>query len=517
MANKSLSMSKIRQILRLHSQGNSNLAIYRLTGVSRNTLKKYIKDYKALNLNMIEIEDLSDHDLDELFAQFKPHQEHLSMRAKTLYAMFPDIDKQLRRKGVTLQMMWEQYYLHHPEGFRKSQFGYHYSMWKQQVNPVMHMDHKAGDKLYVDYAGEKLHIVDKETGEQRAVEVFVSILGCSQLTYVEASYSQQKEDLIDSCERALHYIEGVPSAIVPDNLKSAVTKSSKYEPTINESFASFAEHYSISVLPTRAYKPRDKSLVEGAVKIIYTRIYAKLRGMIFHTLEELNTAIWEALEEHNNKLLKGRHYSRRMQFEEIERHALNPLPPLRYEHKQQLFVTVMKNGHVCLNVDKHYYSVPHQHIGKKVKVLYTNHRVEVYYNYQRIATHARIKNPHNYTTDKEHLASTHRFVSDWTPEKFLSWAESIDEYVRVYIYAILNKKEHVEQAYKSCVGILALGKRYGDVRLINACRRAIEFDMYSYKSIEMILKRGLDHPDQIDTQLSLMPQHDNIRGKHYYN
>ncbi len=510
-------MSKIRQILRLHSQGSSKLAIYRLTGVSRNTLKKYIKDYSALNLNMIEIEELSDHDLDELFAQFKPHQEHLSKRAQTLYALFPDIDKQLRRKGITLQMMWEEYYREHPEGFQKSQFGYHYSMWKQQVNPVMHMDHKAGDKLYVDYAGEKLHLVDKETGEQKAVEVFVSILGCSQLTYVEASYSQQKEDLIDSCERALHYFGGVPCAIVPDNLKSAVTKSNKYEPTINESFASFAEHYSLSVLPARAYKPRDKSLVEGAVKIIYTRIYAKLRGSVFHTLEELNIAIWQALEEHNNKLLKGRHYSRRMQFEEIERQTLNPLPALRYEHKQQLFVTVMKNGHICLSTDKHYYSVPHQHIGKKVKVLYTNHRVEVYYNYQRIASHTRIKSPHNYTTDKDHLASTHRFVSDWTPEKFLSWAESIDEYVRVYIYAILNKKEHVEQAYKSCVGILALGKRYGDVRLINACKRAIEFDMYSYKSIEMILKRGLDHPDQIETQLSLMPQHDNIRGKHYYN
>lgn len=510
-------MSKTRQILRLHSQGSSNLAIYRLTGVSRNTLKKYIKDYKALNLNMVEIEELSDHDLDELFAQFKPHQEHLSKRAKTLYAMFPDIDKQLRRKGVTQQMMWEYYYSQHPEGFQKSQFGYHYAMWKQQVNPVMHMDHKAGDKLYIDYAGEKLHIVDKETGEQKAVEVFVSILGCSQLTYVEASYSQQKEDLIDSCERALHYIGGVPCAIVPDNLKSAVTKSSKYEPTINESFASFAEHYSICVLPTRAYKPRDKSLVEGAVKIIYTRIYATLRGKIFYTLDELNMAIWDALEEHNNKLLKGRHYSRRMQFEEIERHTLNPLPLLKYEHKQQLFVTVMKNGHVCLNIDKHYYSVPHQHIGKKVKVLYTNNQVEVYYNYQRIAIHKRIKSPHNYTTDKDHLASTHRFVSDWTPEKFLSWAESIDEYVRVYIYAILSKKEHVEQAYKSCVGILALGKRYGDVRLINACRRAIEFDMYSYKSIEMILKRGLDHPDQVETQLSLMPQHENIRGQQYYN
>ncbi len=517
MANKSIRMSKIRQILRLHGQNYSNLAIYRLTGVSRNTLKKYIKDYHTLNLNIVEIEELSDHDLSELFAQFKPHQEKISQRAKILYKLFPDIDKQLKRKGITQQMMWEQYRANHPDGLSSSQFGYHYALWKQQVNPVMHFEHKAGDKTFIDYAGEKLFIVDKESGEQRSVEVFVGILGCSQLTYVEASETQQNEDLIDSTERMFHYFGGVTNALVPDNLKSAVTKSSKYEPTINESFANFADHYNVAVLPARAYRPRDKSLVEGAVKIIYTRIYAKLRGRIFHTLDELNTAIWEALEEHNNKLLKGRHYSRRMQFEEVERKTLNPLPQLKYEHKQQVFATVMKNGHVSLSIDKHYYSVPYQHIGKKVKILFTNRLVEVYYNYQCIARHERIKSPYNYTTDKEHLASTHRFVSDWTPEKFLKWAEAIDESVRLYIYAILNKKQHVEQAYKSCVGVLAMGKEYGNPRLINACKRGIEFDMYSYKTIEMIIKRGLDSPEETENQLSLMPLHENIRGKNYYN
>lgn len=249
-------MSKIRQILRLYSQGNSNLAIYRLTGVSRNTLKKYIRDYKLLNLNIIEIEELSDHDLEELFTQFKPHRHRLSDKALKLFELFPDIDKQLRRKGITLHMMWEHYRTRYPDGLKSSQFGFYYKLWKQQVNPVMHMDHKAGDKLYVDYAGEKLHIVDAQTGELKAVEVFVSILGCSQLTYVEATYSQQKEDLIESYERALHYIGGVPNALVTDNLKSAVTKSSKYEPVINEDFAAFADHYSITILPTRAYKPR---------------------------------------------------------------------------------------------------------------------------------------------------------------------------------------------------------------------------------------------------------------------
>jgi transposase len=517
MANKSISMSKIRQILRLYGQGQSKLAIYRLTGVSRNTLKKYIKDYERLHLNMIEVEEMSDHDLNELFTQFKPYQKRLSDKAKILYSLFPEIDKQLRQKGITLQMMWEAYIKERPDGLRSSQFGYYYAHWKQQVNPVMHIEHKAGDKLYVDYAGEKLHLADIETGELLPVEVFVAILGCSQLTYVEASYSQQKDDLIDSSERALHFIGGVPEAIVTDNLKSAVTKSSKYEAEINRDFADFADHYSMSVLPTRAYKPRDKSLVEGAVKIIYTRIYSKLRTKVFHTLESLNTAIFEALDEHNNKLLKGRPYSRRMQFEEIERNCLNPLPPFKYERKQQAYVTVMKNCHICLGVDKHYYSVPYAYTGKKVKILFTNQRVEVFYNYQLIASHARLKSAYNYTTVKEHMPSTHRFVSEWNPDKFLSWAESIDMTVRQYVYVVLNKKQHVEQAYKSCAGILSLGKDYGNQRLINACKRAIEFDMYSYKSVEMIIKRGLDNPDPEEVQIPVMPQHNNIRGKNYYN
>jgi transposase len=516
MANKLISMSKIRQILRLHSQGNSKNAIYRLTGVSRNTLKKYLRDYELLNLNFSEIDKLTDHDLEELFTQFKPNQHKLTEKALQLFELFPEIDKQLRRKGNTLNLLWEQYLQRYPDGLKSSQFGYYYNLWKQQVNPVMHFDHKAGDKIYVDYAGEKLHIVDLETGEQKAVEVFVAILGCSQLTYVEASFSQQKEDLIGSCERAIHYMGGVPNALVPDNLKSAVTKSSKYEPVINEAFAAFAEHYSITILPTRAYKPRDKSLVEGAVKIIYTRIYTKLRDATYHTLEELNKAIWECLEEHNNKLLKGRHYSRRMQFEEIERPTLHPLPPLRYEHKQQLYATVMKNSHICLGPDKHYYSVPHQYIGKKVKLLYTSTQVEVYYHYQRIASHVRLKSPYNYTTEKDHLPSTHRFVSDWNPEKFLTWAESIDEVVKQYITMVLQNKQHVEQAYKSCVGILSMSKRYGQTRLINACKRGIEYDKYSYKTIESILKRGLDQPDPVEI-IPLMPKHDNIRGKQYYN
>jgi len=518
MANTNISMSKIRQILRLHSQGYSKQTISRLTGVSRNTLKKYLRDYAELKLNIVELEELSDHDLSDLFSQFKAHKDCPRPLAKELLALLPEIDKQLKRKGVTQQLLWQQYKQAHPEGLGISQFNYYYNLWKQQVNPVMHIEHKAGDKLFVDYTGEKLQIVDKDTGEIKEVEVFVAILGSSQLTYVEASYSQQKEEFVSSCIRCLEYIGGVPNAIVTDNLKSAVTKSSKYEPTLNEYFADFAAHYSLSILPTRTYKPRDKSLVEGAVKIIYTRIYTKLRGQNYFSLSELNTAIAKALEDHNNMLLQGRHYSRRSQFNEIERHTLHPLPHLPYEPKEQLYLTVMKNGHVCLNIDKHYYSVPYQYISKKVKLLYNTHSVEIFYNYQLIASHKRIKSPYNYTTNKDHMASTHRFVSDWNEERFLNWAASIHETVKQYLYVIFDRKQHAEQAYKSCLGILNMAKRYGKDRLTNACKRAMEYDRYNYKTIEMILERNLDkEPSDLQTSLSFMPEHDNIRGKEYYN
>lgn len=516
MANKSISMSKVKQILRLYIKGESKLNIYRLTGVSRNTLKRYIADYETLNLKPQDVESLKDHELEALFSQFKPHQHRLSAKATILYDLFPEIDKQLKRKGVTLQKLWYQYYQQHPDGLKLSQFGYHYSLWKSQVNPVMHITHKAGDKLFVDYAGVKLHIVNTETGEQIPVEVFVAILGCSQLTYVEATLSQQKHDFIASCERTLHYIGGVPSAIVTDNLKSAVIKSSKYEPVLNPDFASFAEHYNIAVLPTRAYKPRDKSLVEGAVKIVYNRIYEPLQDKVFHSLEELNSGISMLLEQHNKQLLNGRHYSRRMQFDEIEKPTLSALPFLPFEPKQQLFATVMKNSHVCLSIDKHYYSVPYNYIGKKVKILYTVTQLEVYYHYQCIAKHPRIKSPHNYTTLKDHLPSTHRFVSEWTAEKFLSWAESIDLAVKQYIYNIINKKQHVEQAYKSCLGVLNMVNTYGKDRLINACKRGIAYDKYAYKVIEAILKRGLDQTEEQEEQQPNMPKHKNIRGNNYY-
>jgi transposase len=515
MANKTISMIKIRQILRLHTQGHSKLKIAMQTGVARNTLKKYLAAFTASGLSFEQINVLSDKDLEDMFV--KPEDKPLNEKLQTLFSLFPGIDKELKKKGVTRQMLWQQYRQGNPNGLGLSQFKQYYAQWKAQVNPTMHMEHKAGDKMYIDFAGEKLHYTDPQNGQPQPVEVFVGILGASQLTYVEGVMTQQKEDLIAVCENTLHYYQGVPAAIVPDNLKSAVTQSSKYEPTLNETFADFASHYGTTVLPARAFRPRDKALVENAVRLIYSRIYVKVRAGRYYSLVELNAAIREALEAHNNALLSGRNYSRRQLFDEIERAALMPLPALRYELKKQLFATVAKNGHAALGPDKHYYSVPYRFIGKKVKLLYSRHTVEIYYNYERIALHRRSKSPYQYTTEKEHLASTHRFVSEWTPDRFAEWAGSIHEDVRLYVLKVLDRKQHPEQAYKSCMGILGFAKKVGHERLIKACQRALGYGAYNYKTIQKILDLQLDQkdaPDETD-QLS-MPQHDNIRGGQYY-
>ena len=508
-------MIKIRQILRLQSQGCSKLQIAAQTGIARNTLKKYIKEFTSSGLSFEEINELSDKELEDLFV--KPEDRPLNERLQTLFSLFPAIEKELKRKGVTRELLWKEYKTHHPDGVGLSQFKHYFSQWKAQVNPTMHMEHKAGDKLYVDFAGDKLEITCEQTGEVKPVEVFVAILGASQLTYVEAVMTQQKEDFIFACENALHYCSGVPRAIVPDNLKSAVSKSSKYEPTLNETFADFAEHYGTAILPARAYRPRDKALVENAVRIIYTRIYVKVKRQQYLTLQDLNLSILTALEEHNNAPLRGRNYSRRQQFNEVERNVLMPLPELRYELKKHQYATVAKNGHVGLSADKHYYSVPYRFIGKKVKLLYSRSSVEIFYNYERIALHERTKSAYRYTTEKDHMASTHRFVSEWTPERFTSWAAGIHEDVKLYVLKVLDRKQHPEQAYKSCMGILGFAKKVGNDRLIKACQRALAYGAYNYKTIQKILERELDLRDTPDeTDQLQMPFHDNIRGENYY-
>lgn len=515
MANKLTDMSKVRKVIRLHHKGESKLFISKYLSLSRNTVKKYIALYRMLDMGIEDIEKKSDAELEQLFSTSQP--EALSPKHQAVYDFFPYMERQMKKEGATKHQLWREYYQKHHDGLRVSQFCNLYRQWSRKVNPVMHMNHKAGDKMFVDYAGKTLSITDPETGEIREVQFFVAILGASQYTYAEASVSQKKEDFIVSVENALHFYGGVPAAIVPDNLKSAVTKSSRYEPVVNETFYDFAEHYDTTILPARAYKPRDKSLAEGAVKILYRRIYPAVKGKTFHSVKELNLAIWKALELHNNAPLTGRHVSRLQLFTEDEKDKLSALPLARYQIKHTAMATVMQNGHVSLGRDKHYYSVPYQYLRKKVKIVYTQTTVEIFHKYNRIAVHPRNFRPYNYTTLKEHLASTHQFVSDWTPQRFIDWAASIDESVKEFIIQLLDKKKHPEQAYKSCMGVLSFSKKVGDLRLINACRRALDHQVYNYKIIDTILKRGLDKmPLEEPLQDTELPSHKNIRGENYY-
>ena len=514
MANKPIVMSKLRKVLQLYLKGKSKQFISKYLSVSRNTIKKYLRQFSKLGLSTEELDQLSDLELEKLFVESPVAGP--SARQKSMYSFFPYMEKELKKTGVTRQLMWQEYIEKHPDGLRSTQFSEHYNKWSKKVKPSMRMTHKAGDKLYVDYAGKTLQIVDKESGELTQVQFFVATLGSSQYTYAEASLSQKRDDFISSVENALLFFEGVPQAIVPDNLKAAVTKSNRYEPTLNETFLDFAEHYGTTILPARVYKPKDKSLVEGAVRILYTRIYSTIRNKVFYDLDTLNKAIQKALKKHNNTNFSSRPYSRKMLFDEVEKQQLFSLPQSRYQIKYQAFVTVMQNGHVYLGQDKHYYSVPYQYIRKKVKILYSSTQVEIFYKYNRIATHKRIKSKYHYTTVKDHMATAHRFMTEWTPQRFINWGANIDDAVKEFIIQVLEKKQHPEQAYKSCMGVLSMERKVGRERLTNACKRALEYGLCNYMIIKKILDKSLDKIQDEPLLDEALPKHNNIRGENYY-
>jgi transposase len=517
MSNKTIDMYKIRQILRLHAEGRGSKYISQATQVARNTVKKYLIRYAQLKLTMEQLDEMSDASLS---VSFLTDDKMLVPNARflALQPLLPTLARMLKKRGVTKYMVFEHYVRQCPDGYKSSAFLNKLNAYTAAARPSMKMNHQAGDKMFVDFTGKKLQLVDKGSGEVTDVEVFVAILGCSQLTFVMAVASQQKEDFIAACEQALHFYGGVPKAIVPDNLKSAVTKADKYEARLNDTFAAFAEHYHTFGYPARAYKPKDKALVEGAVKIIYTTIFTKIDEQVYHNLTDVNKDIWVHLEAHNGKLLTGQAYSRRQQFEELERAALQPLNPYPFEMMHSQLSTVNKYGHVLLSEDKRYYSVPYKLMGKRLKVLYNPGKVEVYDDQQLVAVHERFAGKgHKYITEPSHLASQHQYLSEWNPAKFMADAAAIHADVATYIAKILAREQYPEQSYKSCSGVLSFAKRVGKDRLANACRRADDFGIYNYGIINQILQSKTDcmqDDEQIPSQP--MPLHQNIRGKDYY-
>ena len=394
----------------------------------------------------------------------------------------------------------------------------HYNRKYTKLKGSMKLDHQPADEVMVDFAGKKLQIVDKESGEIKEAEVFVAALPYSQYTYVEACMSQKREDFIRCVGNALSFFGGVPKAIISDNLKSAVTRSSKYEPLVNKSFKDFARHYNCVVNPTRSYKPQDKALVEKAVSLVYQRVYYPMRGMVFFSLESLNKEIWKLLGPYNDLLFKRREASRKELFQSIERPLLKPLPDTAYQLKEYCRAKVQKAGYVYFSPDKSYYSVPCRYIGKHTQIHYTGTTVEVYHDHCRIAFHER--GPRGcYHTVKEHLDDQHQKYSSWSPEYFDRLAAKHGQNVRQYIKAVLSQGEYPQVNYKRAMGIIQLSKAYGSQRLDNACQRALLADKYSFALVKNILQNNLDAQlgiEGFDKAQSHIPPHGNTRGASSY-
>jgi transposase len=505
-------MEKIREIIRLNEQAQlTQRAISRALGVSRPIVKQYIHDINKAGLNYASIKEMDDETLLEIV---RGGSKSRSQQYQQLCSQFEYFSKELKLPGVTLQRLWEEYRSDHANGYGYSQFCFHYQHWRSSSELTMHMSHKSGEKMFVDFTGKKLSIVNRQTGEITDVEVFVSILGASQLTYVEAVASQKKDDWIKVNENALHYFGGVPGAIVPDCLKAAVNNGNKYEPDINPEYLDFARHYQTTILPARPHHPKDKALVENAVRIVYAWIFASLRNRIFHSLEELNLAIGEELEKYNNRPMQKLKISRKELFNEIEKTALKPLPTEKYVIRKFKQLKAQFNYHIYLSEDKHYYSLPYRYRGKTIDVIYTDTVVELFLKNKRIAFHKRNKIPNSYTTLKEHMPSHHQLISNWHPQRLINWAQSIGESVKQVVEQILNQRQHPEQAYKVCLGILNLEKKFSKNRLDKACKRALDFHQYSFKAIKNILEKRLE-----DCQLDCfetLPEHKNVRGNQYY-
>lgn len=505
-------MHLLRQILLLQQQQKSIRDIARSLGLARNTVRGYLRLLPEGATDRLH--QLSDQQLDSLIQNRQPLTPP-NTGLVLLQQRFASMARELTRPGVTRYGLWLEYKAQHPDGYQYTQFCHYYRLWCQRQQTSMHLEHKAGDKLFVDFAGKRLILTDPASGEQKAVEFFVAILGCSQLTYAQVVHSQRTEDFIIALQNALHYFRGVPAAIVPDNLKAAVTQSDRYEPQLNETLADFALHYGTTILPARSRKPRDKSLVEGAVNILYRRVYAPLRNQTFQRLEELNAAIRPLLDTHNQMCMQGRSHSRRDLFDESEQMQLRPLPATPYLIKYYAGSRVQKNSHVLLAEDKHYYSVPYRYIGQRVRLIYTATSIEIYHQHQRIAIHQRLQGRYHYSTLREHLPAAHQWVSDWSPEYFLSWAGRVGPQTQRAVDAILTSRAHPEQAYKSCQGVLSLEKKVGKERLERACERALCYGSISYRVIRSILERGLDTlPESV--AVSPVTAHENIRGATAY-
>ena len=506
-------MRKVEEVLRLkYSAGLSPRQIAKAVGIGRTTVSEYLARAEAAGIAWPLPEGMDAGALERcLFKAPGQAAKHANAQPD-----FTTVHRELRRKGVTLFLLWQEYRERYPAGYSYSRFCERYGAWKGHLDVVMRQCHRAGEKLFVDYAGQAAEVVDRSTGEIRQAQIFVAVLGASSYTYAEATWTQGLCDWIGSHVRALAFLQGVPEIVVPDNLKSAVSKANRYEPDLNPTYQDFASHYGLAVIPARVRKPRDKAKAEGGVLLVERWILARLRHQQFFSLAALNAAIAEWLKVLNARPFKKLAGSRLSHFEAIDRPALRPLPARPYEFAEWRKARVAPNIHI--EAEGHYYSVPHTLVKRQLDVRLCATTVEVFHQGRRVAAHVRSFRRGGYSTVKEHMPEAHRRYLDWTPERLLRWGQKIGAATGAVIETILAARRHPQQAFNACFGVLRLANGFGEQRLEAACVRALSIGTVSYKSIASILEKGLDRRPLPEPEQQTLPlEHANLRGSDYYH
>jgi transposase len=505
-------MRKIREVLRLaFGEGLSRRQVGAVVGLPYTTIAHYLERARRAGLQWPLPDEMDDSQLEaRLYIQAEP-----AAAARPL----PDwttVHQELRRKGVTLQLLHLEYKERCPDGYQYTQFCRLYRRWQRHLDVVMRQEHRAGDKLFVDFPGQRIPIYDRETGTVRfEAELFVAVLGASNYTYAEAFPSQELPHWIAAHVHTFEFLNGCPAIVVCDNLRSGVTRAHRYEPDINVTYSEMAAWYGVAVIPSRARRPRDKAKVEVGCLIAERWIIARLRHRTFFSLGDLNLAIRDLLDWLNRRPFKKLPGSRLSLFEELERPVLRPLPTHRYEFALWKRAKVNIDYHV--EVDHHYYSVAYQLVGQVCDVRLSAATVEIFLRGRRVASHVRSFQRGRHTTDPAHMPESHRRHQEWTPGRIISWAEKTGPATAKLAQGILESRPHPEQGYRSCLGIVRLGDRYGAERVEAACQRALAVRAFSYRSVESILKTGLDRqPLPPDRPVRVHRRHHNLRGPDYY-
>jgi len=504
-------MRRIRDCIRLHFENKfSQSQIARTLGISRSTVQDYLSRLTINNLTFEQITAASDDELEKIF--FKPDQSDLTLHGKARELDFDYLHKEIQRPCMTLRLLWEEYKKADPQGLQYSQFCNHFQEWRKKLKVYMRQIHTAGERIFVDYSGKKPSIVNRSTGEIQDVELLVLCWGCSHYIYAEAQPSQELKYWIMGHVRAFDYFGCVSKLLVPDNLKSGVTKAHRYDPDVNPSYTELSEHYGFGVLPARPREPRDKAKVETGVQIIQRWIVARLRNQVFHSIVELNGAIKLLLEDANNRPMQKLKQSRKELFEELDKPNSLKLPSARFVFRQAYAPTINLDYHI--EIEKRYYSVPWSCYGKKIQAYLADGTLSVFHGSERIALHSELKKPYSYSTQPEHMPIPHRSVIDWSMAVVLRKAKEVGPATETLIKKIINQKVHPQQGFRPAQGILRLAATYGNIRLEAAAGIAATYDFTRVHQIASMLKNGRDLPDE--ETAGTVDNTDNVRGQDYY-